>query len=134
MFKSTRTVYCSDLFTRQDSQNFLSRDKELSAFDSNSLGFSVSYDFVQNGWRWIDRGSVNLSYDHIGFNYDDFRDLRDTGAPVGDEPLYKFSADVAQFFVSIRLLSIQYNQLYYQCYVGALRKRDDRGCDPLLRW
>jgi len=49
----------------------------------------------------IDRGSINLSYDHIWFDYDDFRDLRDTSAPVGREPLYRFSASVAQFFVSI---------------------------------
>ena len=93
--------FYSDLFPRQNSQNFLSRDKELSAFNSNTLGFSVSYDFIQNGWRWMDRGSVNLSYDHIWFKYDDFRDLRDTSAPVGSEPLYKFSADVAQLFISI---------------------------------
>jgi hypothetical protein len=93
--------FYSDLFPRQDSQNFLARDKELSAFNSNTLGFSVSYDFIQNGWRWVDRGSINLSYDHIWFKYDDFRDLRDTSAPVGSEPLYKFSADVAQLFISI---------------------------------
>ena len=93
--------FYSDLFPRRDSQNFLARDKELCTFDSNTLGFSVSYDFIKNGWRWIDRGSINLSYDHIWFNYDDFRDLRDTSAPVGNEPLYKFSADVAQFFVSL---------------------------------
>ena len=49
----------------------------------------------------IDRGRINLSYDHIWFDYDDFRDLRDTSAPVGREPLYSFSAGVAQFFVSI---------------------------------
>ena len=61
----------------------------------------MSYDFVKNGWRWIDRGSINLTYDHIWFNYDDFRDLRDTSAPVGDEPLYKFGADVAQIFISL---------------------------------
>ena len=93
--------FYSDLFPRQNSQNFLARDKELSTFNSNTLGFSVSYDFIQNGWRWVDRGSVNLSYDHIWFKYDDFRDLRDTSAPVGNEPLYKFSADVAQLFISI---------------------------------
>jgi hypothetical protein len=93
--------FYSDLFPRQNSQNFLARDKELSTFNSNTLGFSVSYDFIQNGWRWIDRGSVNLSYDHIWFKYDDFRDLRDTSAPAGSEPLYKFSADVAQLFISI---------------------------------
>lgn len=93
--------FYSDLFPRQNSQNFLARDKELSTFDSNTLGFSVSYDFIKNGWRWVDRGSVNFSYDHIWFNYDDFRDLRDTRAAAGSEPLYKFSASVAQFFVSI---------------------------------
>ena len=93
--------FYSDLFPRQNSQNFLARDKELSTFNSNTFGFSVSYDFIQNGWRWVDRGSVNLSYDHIWFKYDDFRDLRDTSAPVGNEPLYKFSADVAQLFISI---------------------------------
>ena len=93
--------FYSDLFPRRDSQNFLARDKELSTFSSNTLGFSVSYDFVQNGWRGIDRGSINFVYDHIWFSYDDFRDLRDTSAPVGQEPLYKFSAGVAQLFVSI---------------------------------
>lgn len=93
--------FYSDLFPRSDSQNFLARDKELSTFNSNTFGFSVSYDFVQNGWRWIDRGSINLSYDHIIFDYKDFRDLRDTSAPVGDEPLYNFSADVMQLFVSL---------------------------------
>jgi len=93
--------FYSDLFPRQDSQNFLSRDKELSEFTSNTIGFTVSYDFVQNGWYAIDRGSINFAYDHIMFEYDDFRDLRKTGAPVGKEPLYDFSADVAQVFVSI---------------------------------
>jgi hypothetical protein len=93
--------FYSDLFPRQDSQNFVARDKELSEFTSNTIGFTVSYDFVQNGWYAIDRGSINFAYDHIMFDYDDFRDLRDTNAPVGKEPLYDFTADVAQVFVSI---------------------------------
>ena len=61
----------------------------------------MSYDFVQNGWRGIDRGSINFVYDHICFNYDNFRDLRDTSSQLGQEPLYKFSAGVAQLFVLI---------------------------------
>lgn len=93
--------FYSDLFPRQNSQNFLARDKELSEFTSNTIGFTVSYDFVQDGWYAIDRGSVNFAYDHIMFDYDNFRDLRETSAPVGKEPLYDFSADVAQIFVSI---------------------------------
>ena len=93
--------FYSDLFPHQDSQNFRSRDKELSKFTSNTIGFTVSYDFVQNGWRAIDRGSINFAYDHIIFDYDDFRDLRKKNDPVGKEPKYDFTADVAQFFISI---------------------------------
>jgi hypothetical protein len=79
----------------------MARDKELSTFDSHSLGFSLSYDLVRNGWRAIDRGSINLAYDHIWFNYDDFRDLRHTSVPPGNEPLYEFSADVLQLYLSV---------------------------------
>lgn len=93
--------FYSDLFPRRDSQNFVGRDKELSTFTNNTLGFTMSFDFIRNGWHWIDRGSINFSYDHMWFDYADFRDLRDTSAPAGGEPLYSFSADVAQIFVSI---------------------------------
>jgi len=93
--------FYSDLFPRQNAQNFLARDKELSKFTSNTIGFTVSYDFIQNGWYSIDHGSINFAYDHIMFDYDNFRDLRDTNAPVGNEPLYDFSADVAQIYASI---------------------------------
>lgn len=93
--------FYSDLFPRQNAQNFLARDKELSKFTSNTIGFTVSYDFIQNGWYSIDRGSINFAYDHIMFDYDNFRDLRDTNAPVGNEPLYDFSADVVQIYASI---------------------------------
>jgi hypothetical protein len=93
--------FYSDLFPRKDSQNFVSRDKELSTFHNNTLGFVVSYDVVGDGLYWIDRGSINLSYDYIWFNYKNFRDLRDTSAPPGEEPLYKFGASVAQLFISI---------------------------------
>jgi hypothetical protein len=61
----------------------------------------VSYDFTENGWRSIDKGTVNLAWDHIMFDYDDFRDLRVTTVAAGNEPLYDFSADVVQLFLSI---------------------------------
>jgi hypothetical protein len=93
--------FYSDLFPRQNAQNFMARDKELSSFDSHTIGFKLSYDLIRNGWHFIDKGSINLAYDHIWFEYDDFRDLRNTGFPAGTEPLYEFSADVAQIFLSI---------------------------------
>ena len=93
--------FYSDLFPRQDSQNFMGRDKELSTFDDNSVGFRLSYDFLRNGGNYINKGSINLACDHIWFNYHDFRDLRSAGYPAGSEPLYQFSADVVQIYLSV---------------------------------
>ena len=73
----------------------------MSTFNSNAVGFKVSYDFIRQGWRGIDRGSLNLAYDHIWFDYDDFRDLRVATPVPGDEPLYSFDADVVQLFISL---------------------------------
>ena len=42
---------------------------------------------------------LNLRYDRMQFEYDDFRDLTTGGAP-GAEPLYEFDANVFRFFFS----------------------------------
>jgi hypothetical protein len=93
--------FYNDLFPYKDAQNFLARDKELSTFSSNSIEVKVSYDFLENGWHSIDRGTVTLAWDHILFDYDDFRDLRFVAPIPGEEPLYSLSADVVQLFVSV---------------------------------
>ena len=62
----------------------------------------MSYEFPEGGWGFIERGSLNFSYERIAFDYKNFRDLRDRGAyPVGDEPLYNFTADVVQLYLSL---------------------------------
>jgi hypothetical protein len=104
-YSQTQADFYSDLFPFEDSQNFLARDKELSTFVSHSLHFGVKYDFMEAGWGFLDKGTVNLFYNHILFDYDNFTDLSITYAPgsepaPGNEPLYSFSADVIQFFVS----------------------------------
>ena len=78
----------------------MARDKELSTFSSTTLRLGVSYDVVRSGWKFIDRGTINLTVDHIMFEYEDFRDLRITDVAPGDEPLFSFDANVVQFFVS----------------------------------
>jgi hypothetical protein len=100
-YTQTAADFYSDLFPRAGSQNFLARDKELSTFTSNTLGVKLSYDIFKNGWRSIDRGSLNLAYDLIWFDYDDFRDARVTGVTPGTEPLYNFTAGVLQLYVSL---------------------------------
>jgi hypothetical protein len=62
---------------------------------------------LKGGWKFLEKASVNVYYDHMIFDYDDFHDLRFTdenGAPLyapGQEPLFDFSADVMQLYFSI---------------------------------
>jgi hypothetical protein len=101
--------FYSDLFERANQQNFLARDKELSTFVSQALSVGATYDFLPNGWRFIKKGTLNLRYDRMEFEYDDFRDARfsllpasdPNFRPAGSEPLYTFGANVIQAFVSV---------------------------------
>jgi hypothetical protein len=92
--------FYSDLFPFRDALNFLARDKELSTFHNVTLGAGVSYEFDNKTWRTFKRGSLNFHFDYIRFNYDDFRDLTQSGS-VGDEPLYSFDAVVIRAFASL---------------------------------
>ena len=100
VYSQTAADFYSDLFPRIDAQNFLARDKELSALTNHTAGAGISYEFAKKKWEYIDKGSLNLYFDHIQFNYDNFRDVTASSAP-GQEPLYKFSADVIRLFLSI---------------------------------
>ena len=91
--------FYSDLFPRRDAQNFLARDKELSTFTSHMLSVGASYEFGSSRWSFLKRSTVNVFYDRIRFDYDDFRDILSGGAP-GTEPLYGFDANVYRVFVS----------------------------------
>ncbi|MEL7449376.1 MAG: DUF3570 domain-containing protein [Pseudomonadota bacterium] len=100
MYSQNSADFYSDLFPRENAQNFLARDKELSTFQSQTFGIGLRYEFAQNGLGFIDRGTINLKYDHIQFNYDDFRNIPAGGNP-GEEPLFEFTAGVVQFFMSL---------------------------------
>ena len=92
--------FYSDLFPFQDAQNFLARDKELSSFNSITLGAGATYEFDNQNWSAIKRATLNFHYDYISFDYDDFRDLTQPGT-VGNEPLYSFNAGVIRAFASL---------------------------------
>jgi hypothetical protein len=99
--------FYNDLFPYESAQNFLARDKELSTFNSHTIRFGASYDLVADGWRFMEKATLNIYYDHILYDYKDFLDLRpvdDNGVPLyepGSEPLYNYSADVLQIYFSI---------------------------------
>jgi hypothetical protein len=102
-YSQGRAEFFADLFPYSNYQNFMARDKELSSFSSTTLRIGVSYDIMEGGWRFLERGTVNFVYDHITFDYDDFRDLTQNSGVPGAEPLYGFDADVLQIFVSFWL-------------------------------
>lgn len=92
--------FYSDLFPYRQAQNFLARDKELSSFTTHTFGLAASYEFKARSRGFIDRGSINAAYDRIYFDYENFRDLT-AGGPAGAEPLYEFTADVLQLYLSV---------------------------------
>jgi hypothetical protein len=96
----TAANFYSDLFPFQNSQNFMSRDRELAQFRSLTLGLGASYEF-HPGWpRWVDKGSLNFSYNRMRINYQDFHNNLLMSVVPGDEPLYILDANVMQFFIS----------------------------------
>ncbi|MBI3562780.1 MAG: DUF3570 domain-containing protein [Gammaproteobacteria bacterium] len=100
LYKQTKADFYNDLFAFRDQFNFMTRHKELSTFNSNSGGVTLTYNFAQNGWWVFQKGSANIAYDHINFNYKDFRDATVGGTP-GTEPLFRFQADVTQVYLSL---------------------------------
>lgn len=95
----TGAHFFQDLFSRSEATNFRGRDKELSPLTSQTLKLAASYEFLNDGWRFIDRGSVTFSVDLLTVDYHEFRDLT-TDALVGEEPFYSLDADVVQLFFS----------------------------------
>jgi hypothetical protein len=99
-YQQTHADFYADLFERPDQQNFMARDKELSEFQDYTVGFALSYDLLKKGWGYIDKATLNFSYDHIWFQYDDFSDVRNGLIPP-EASEYDFTADVVQIFGSI---------------------------------
>jgi hypothetical protein len=99
-YSQTKADFYSDLFPYSGAQNFMARDKELSTFDNSTIGFGISYEFANAEGGFFDKATVNFKFDYIQFDYKDFRDARQTSFTPGTEPLYKFSANIMQLFIS----------------------------------
>lgn len=105
LYKQNAADFYSDLFSRRDAFNFMARDKDLAAGQNISFGAKVTYAFLPEGWKFFKRGTVTLDVSRIQFKYDDFRDIKDYGVAngftAGNEPLYKFHANVMQLYASM---------------------------------
>ena len=95
----TGAHFFRDLFARSEATNFRGRDKELSPLRSSTVKLSAAYEFISDGWNFIDKGTVNVSLDYLQVDYKEFRDIS-TGNPLGSEPFYALDATVLQVFFS----------------------------------
>ena len=97
----TGAHFYSDLFSRSEATNFRGRDKELSELTSHTFKIGASYEFLSEpkGWKFIKKGTANLSYSALTVDYHEFSDIS-VGALLGEEPLYQLDADIFQVFVS----------------------------------
>jgi hypothetical protein len=95
--------FYSDLFPFADSQNFMSRDKELAASKNVTLGAKATYAFLPEGWKMFKRGTATLDITRMQTKYSDFRDIKNAYPPytAGEEPLYQFDAMIYQAYLSM---------------------------------
>ena len=99
VYNQEQADFYSDLFPFKEATNFRARDKELSTYSNTSFGLGVSYEIRSPYLKWFNKSTVNLYWDHMQFDYDNFRDVT-VGGEVGAEPLYSFDADVIRFYFS----------------------------------
>ncbi len=99
-YAQDKADFYQDLYSRSEEFNFRARDKEMSTFTNMSVGLSVTYEFRFSAANWLKKSTVNMDFDHVQFDYDDFRNVL-ADAPVGNEPLYQFSANITRLYVSL---------------------------------
>lgn len=99
-YTQNQADFYSDLFPFKDAQNFLARDKELSNLTDYSFNIGVSYALNSDNLSLFEKASANLYFSHIIFNYDNFRDIRQSSYAAGSEPEYSFSANVIRMYLS----------------------------------
>jgi len=93
-YTQERASLYSDDF--QEELSYGAGDKELSTFASNTLGATFSYPVFRRN-RGVTRGTLNLSYEITGYDYDDDY----TDASAGSSNPYSFNADSFHLYFSI---------------------------------
>jgi hypothetical protein len=98
--------FFSDLFPRDQYQNFMARDKEISPLTTHTIGILASYEFPVGWARYLHKGTANFQYNRMMVLYDGFRDRRVPPESVevidpGTEPLYELNANIFQLYLSL---------------------------------
>ena len=105
-YSQTSASFYSDLFSGpEDSEvnDFRARDKELSSYNSQSIGAGATYKLGRDQLMFFEKASINLFLNYFVFEYDDFRDVpfgQVNNLQGGSERLYELNAKVIRFYVS----------------------------------
>jgi hypothetical protein len=104
-YTQNAATFYKNAFAYANEQNFMSRNRELSTYDSYSIGVGASYQFTIPKLRWIQRSTFNVRYDHLMIDYKDFTNalLVDPtkGITVENAPLYRLDVNIYQLFFSL---------------------------------
>jgi hypothetical protein len=103
-YRQNHADFYGDLFDYSGEYRFEARDQNLASQDNTTIGVKATYAWLPNGWRFFKRSTVTVDVSHIQFDYSDFRNIKDYGLPQykpGQEPLYKFGANVYQAYLSV---------------------------------
>jgi hypothetical protein len=101
-YNQNHASFYSNLFPYANAQNFESRNRELATYKSYSAGVGASYQFKIPRVTWIQKSTVNLRYDYLMVNYEDFTLVTPTTSINPNlAPLYSLRASIYQFFVSL---------------------------------
>jgi hypothetical protein len=99
-YKQTEANFYGDLFNTANEFRYMTRDKQLSAFHSIGAGIGITYELPFKN-NLIDKSTVNLYWDHLKFDYENYTDATVKGVTPGTEPLYSFDADIIRFFIAV---------------------------------
>lgn len=101
-YEQTGADFYRDLFPYANYQNFMGRDKELGPLTSTTIGIGATYELPPGLIPGFSKSTVNLFWDRIAFDYEDFRNVltEEEGLLAGQEPLYQFDADVIRLYFS----------------------------------
>jgi Protein of unknown function (DUF3570) len=100
LYSQNQANFYSDLFSQSNAQNFEARDRELASFKNLTMGVGATWEYHVSRFSWLQKGTINLRWDRMHINYEDFRDLRVQGIAPGTEPLYTLDANILQGFIS----------------------------------
>jgi len=99
-YQQSAAEFYRDLFDRANQFDYMTRDKQLSDMNSISYGAGVSYELPFKD-KLVDKLTFNLLWDHIKFNFDNYRDATVKNVTPGTEPEYSYDADVLRFLLTV---------------------------------